>query len=168
MQPLRDPIVRLFLEAQRREALALAAASDLLDVLPIGLQHYVASFRCRGLVREAGGEIREHALFRVGLWLPESYLREANPAQIVSWLGPAEIWHPNIRPPFLCLGRITPGTPLVDLLHRCFELICFENVTMREDDALNGAACAWARRNRARFPIDPRPLLRAGAERGPC
>ena len=153
-----DKILEHFLETQRRDALALAEASDLLELVPIDLQRYGAIFHCRGLVREASGEVREHDRFAVGIWLPETYLRDANPAQILTWLDPAEVWHPNIRPPYLCLGKITPGTPLVEILHRCFELITYQDVTMREDDALNGPACVWARRHRDRFPIDGRPI----------
>jgi hypothetical protein len=157
-------IVKLFLEAQQREAMQLATESDLLELIALGLQRYVATFKCRGLVRDAGGEVHEHDRASVGIWLPETYLHSVNPAEILTWLEPREVWHPNIRPPFVCLGKIAPGTPLVDLLHRCFELISFDNVTMREDDALNKPACAWARRNRERFPIDRRPIKRASAE----
>ena len=46
--------------------------------------------------------------------------------------------------------------------------ISYENVTMREDDALNRPVCAWARRNRERFPIDSRPIKRVAAEAAPC
>jgi hypothetical protein len=35
-----------------------------------------------------------------------------------------------------------------------------EKVTMREDDALNRAACQWARQHPERFPVDRRPLKR--------
>jgi hypothetical protein len=161
-------ILKLFLETQRREAMQLAAASDLLEVTAIDPQRYFATFRCRGLVQNARGEVREHDRFSVGIWLPESYLRVANPAEILTWLEPKTVWHPNIRSPFVCLGKIAPGTPLVDLLHRCFELISFQNVTMREDDALNQPACAWARRNRERFPVDSRPIKRQAAEAAPC
>ncbi len=163
-----DDILQLFLETQRREVMALAAASDLVEVAPLGFQQYAVSFGCRGLVRGPGGEICEHDRFQIGIWLPSTYLREVDPAKVLTWLGPREVWHPNIRPPFVCLGKIAPGTPLTDLVHRCFELITFENVTMREDDALNRAACAWARRNRDRFPIDRRPIKRAASGGAPC
>ena len=42
------------------------------------------------------------------------------------------------------------------------EIVTWQKVTMREDDALNHAACQWARANRARFPVDSRPLKRSG------
>jgi len=163
-----DAIAKLFLESQQREAMQLAAESDLLEVRALDLHRTIATFRCRGLVCDASGEVREHDRFTLGVFLSENHLREVNPAEVLTWLEPREVWHPNIRPPFVCLGRIAPGTPLVDLLHRCFELISYENVTMREDDALNRPACAWARRNRERFPIDSRPIKRVAAEAAPC
>jgi len=163
-----DAITKLFLETQQREAMQLAAESDLLEVRALDLHRTIATFRCRGLVRDASGEVREHDRFTVGFFLSENHLREVSPVEILTWLEPREVWHPNIHPPFVCLGRIKPGTPLVELLYRCFELITYENVTMREDDALNRPACSWARRNRERFPIDTRPIKRVAAQAAPC
>ena len=76
----------------------------------------------------------------------------------------AEVFHPNIKAPFICVGKLSPGTLLVDILYQCFEIISYNKVTMREDDALNGAACAWARSNQHRFPVDPRALKRRSLE----
>lgn len=70
------------------------------------------------------------------------------------------MWHPNIRAPFVCIGPVVPGTGLVDLVHRLFDVITFKNVTMREDNALNKEACLWARRHIDLFPVDRRPLKR--------
>jgi hypothetical protein len=161
-----DDILKLFLETQQREAMQLAAESDLLEVSVLDLQHLIATFRCRGLVRDARGEVREHEHFTVGIFLPETYLRVVNAAEILTWFEPSEVWHPNINPPFVCVGKIAPGTPLVDLLHRCFEVISFENVGM--GDALNQPASAWARRNRERFPVDARPIKRQIVRAAPC
>jgi hypothetical protein len=161
-----DNILNLFLETQQREAMQLAAESDLLELSVLDLQHYIATFRCRGLVRNAAGEVSEHDRFTLGIWLPDTYQRIVNPAEILTWFEPAEVWHPNVMPPFVCLGKIEPNTPLVDLLHRCFEVITFENVGM--GDALNQPAGAWARRNRERFPIDARPIKRQRVEAAPC
>lgn len=159
-----DAILNLFLKSQRAEGMQLAAESDLLELSAIDDQRYVASYSCKGLVRDATGEVHEHDRFGVGIRFPDDYLRSANPGEILTWLGPKEIWHPNIAAPFICLGTIVPGTSLVELLHRCFEVISFENVTMREDDALNQPACAWARRNRDRFPVDIRPMKRGAIQ----
>jgi hypothetical protein len=72
------------------------------------------------------------------------------------------VFHPNIsdKAPFICVGKLAPNTPLVDILYQCFEIITYNKVTMREDDALNTEACVWARENQHRFPIDRRPLKR--------
>ena len=161
----RDTVLEAFLARQYEEGMALATASDLLELEPIDgppPQRYLARFRCKGLVRSPDGEIVETDRFEIGIWFPSDYLRWAEPWQVLTWLGPRQVFHPNIsdRLPAICVGRLVPGTPLVDLLYQCFEIITYNKVTMREDDALNHAACAWARDNRHRFPIDRRPLKR--------
>jgi hypothetical protein len=145
--------------------MALAEASDLLELIALDVpppRHYVARFHCKGLVRTDAGEIREAERFEVGIWFPDDYLCEADPFKVLMWFGPRRIFHPNIsdRAPFICVGRLAPGTSLVDILYQCFEIITYNKVTMREDDALNKDACAWARCNQRRFPIDSRPLKR--------
>jgi hypothetical protein len=160
---IRDRMLETFLRNQREEGLALSAASDLLELTPLddgSASRYVARFWCTGLVRPRGGEIHEAAPFDVGIWFPPDYLRRAEPWQVLTWLGPREAFHPNIsrRFPLICVGRIHRGMPLVDLLYQCYEVITYQKVTMREDDALNLEACAWARDNQHRFPIDRRPL----------
>jgi hypothetical protein len=160
-----DRIFEAFLARQGEEAAALAAAGDLLEVVPLGgtpPRRWIARFRCRGLVRVPGGEVVEADDFAVGIWLPDDYLRRMNPFEVVTWLGPRHVFHPNISPhhPFICLGHLAPGMSLVDILYQCFEIITYQKATLREDDALNVDACAWARRNLDRLPVDPRPLKR--------
>lgn len=159
-----DPVFTAFLARQFEEGMALASASDLLELTPSPGDpptKYLARFRCKGLVRKRTGEIVEADDFRVGIWFPPEYLRRAEPWEVVTWLGPTNVHHPNIsdRAPFICLGRLYPGTPLRDILFQVFEIVSFQKVTMREDDALNVKACVWARDHQARFPIDRRPLL---------
>jgi len=159
-----DSVLRGFLMRQQEQALALNAASDLVEIRPVAgdpPSRYVVQFRCRGLVRVAE-EIREAACFEIGVWFPPDYLRRAEPFEVLTWLGPADVFHPNIsdRAPLICIGRLTRGTPLADIVYRVFDIITGHNVTMVEHDALNRAACAWARENRHRFPIDRRPLKR--------
>ena len=166
-----DRVLAAFLGRQFEEGMALAAASDLLKLVPVDgplRQRYLAEFRCTGLVQADSGEIVEADRFLLGIWFPEHYLHEADPFTVLTWLDPLRIFHPNIsnRAPFICIGWLTPGTPLVDLLYRCFEIITYNRVTMREDDALNKEACAWARRNQHRFPVDPRPLKRRSVDFG--
>jgi hypothetical protein len=164
---MSDRVLAAFLDRQLEEGRALAAESDLFDLVPIdgpGRQRYLVELRCTGLVQRDGGEIVEADRFVIGVWFPDHYLREADPYRVLTWLDPIRTWHPNIRAPFVCAGRISPGTPLVDLVYRCFELVTFNRVTMREDDSLNREACAWARHNLHRFPIDSRPLKRRAAD----
>lgn len=162
----RDPILSAFLSRQLDEGMALAAASDRLE-LHVGRgdppDRFLARFRCRGLVRTRTGEIVEHDDWQVGIWFPPEYLTgPVEPFEVVSWLWPVTVFHPNIRAPFICVGRVNPGTPLVDLLYQIYEIVSYQRVTPREDDALDLKACVWAREQRAlgRFPIDPRPLKR--------
>jgi hypothetical protein len=155
-------ILASFLQQQHDAAMRLAAESDLLDLMALDIpaQRYVARFGCTGLVRGDDGTIGEANEFHVGVWMPDSYLSEIEPLRIVTWLGPSNAFHPQIRPPFMCIGRLGAGTPLVDILFQVWEVITYRKVTMREDDALNPDACVWARRNMQRFPVDPRPLKR--------
>ena len=99
-------------------------------------------------------------MFDVGLHFPSNYLRRVDPTLVLACLKPFEVWHPNIRPPLICIGHLPPGTGIVDIVYQVFEVITYNKVTMREDDALNRAACAWARKNQDRFPVDTRPLTR--------
>lgn len=166
---MTDRVFAAFLERQLRDGMALAASSDLLDLLPLGGEpprQYLARFRCKGLVKSETGEIVEAERFTVGVSFPDDYLRAANPFVVVTWLQPSEIFHPNVcsGAPFICLGHLAPGTPLVDIVYRCFEIITYARVTMQEHDALNREACAWARRNQHRFPVDRRPLKRRATD----
>ena len=162
---MTDLVFDGFLERQHEEGSALSAASDLLDLEADPANppaRYLARLHCNGLVRSVSGEIETASHFMVGITFPGDYLRRGNPAEVLTWLGPRNVFHPNIigMPPVICAGPIAPGTPLVDLLHRVFEIVTYQRLTMREDDALNHAACVWARQHQDRFPVDARPLKR--------
>jgi hypothetical protein len=161
---MSDQILNAFLERQLADAVALTRASDLLDIAPIGspAQHFLAHFSCAGLVRRSDGSIAKAHSFFVGIQFPADYLRSADPFRVLTWLGPPNVWHPNIAAgsPAICIGRVAPGTGLVELIDRCWALITWNKVTMREDDALNHAACQWARANPGCIPVDTRPLRR--------
>ena len=87
-----------------------------------------------------------------------------NVARMLTLLTPG-IWHPNVaeRVPIVCIGQITPATPLTDVLHQLFELFSWQK--MSTHDPLNPAAAQWARdpANRALYPVDRRPLKRRGS-----
>jgi len=163
---MTDKILEGYLRRQLEEGIALAESSDLVDLTPAddkGLpQRFAVEFRCKGLVRRADrdDEIVEADRFAVGIRFPSDYLRRVEPMEVLTWLGPRNVWHPNILAPVICVGRLAPGTPLVDIVYQVFELITYNKATVREDDALNPAACQWARHNMHRFPIDRRALKR--------
>jgi len=158
-----DAIFAHFLERQVVEGLELAAQSDLLrlHVLPQAPPHFVAEFFCKGLVRDQGGAIREHDRWDVGIWFPPDYMRRVDPFDVLRIFTP-DCWHPNISRelPLVCVGRLAPGTGLVDILYQVYEVLTYQKYNPRENDSLNPLACAWARENQHRFPVDRRPLKR--------
>jgi hypothetical protein len=160
---IHDPILRGFLEQQRADGLKLASESDILELecLPTG-QHFIAHFASKGLVKGPDNVVREAEGFHVCIFFDAQYLRAVNPFETVALLGPLNTYHPNVAfgAPFICLGHIAPGTPLVDLIFRCYEVLSYQRLTPREDDALNKEACRWARANQQRFPTDRRALKR--------
>jgi hypothetical protein len=165
-----DRIFESWLARQLVEGRALEAQSDLFDLVPAeespAPRRYVVCYHCTGLVRDAGGEVREANQFAAGIWFPDDYLRHVEPFQVMTWLAPRQVFHPNIsdRAPFICVGRIGPGTPLVDLIYQVHEIITFNKATVSEFDALNRDACAWSRANQHRLPVDRRPLKRRAPE----
>jgi ubiquitin-protein ligase len=159
-----DPIYENFLEQQREEGMVLSRSSDLLDlhIAPAAPPHFVAEFRCTGLRRNGSGDIQEANEFAVGIWFPSDYLRRADTFEMLR-VFTSGLWHPNVSAelPLICVGRLAPGTPLVDILYQIYDMLTYQKFNPRENDALNKAACAWARQNQHRFPIDRRPLKRA-------
>ena len=162
---MTDSIFTGFLIRQEQDAHALNRASDLVEIRPVigtPANRYIVEFRCRGLVLSPDGAVVEAERFEVGIWFPSDYLRRADPYQVLTWLWPLDVFHPNIASlaPLICIGRLTRGTSLIDIVYRVFDVITFNKVTMIEHDSLNRAACVWARENRHRFPVDRRPLKR--------
>ncbi|HOX55991.1 MAG TPA: hypothetical protein P5205_03075 [Candidatus Paceibacterota bacterium] len=169
---MTDVVFRNFLTHQRDTALRLNAQSDILRLtlgpgpLP---QNYIAEFRCKGLVQNRDGSISEGGLFVVGIFFPNDYLRRASTFEVLSWLGPANVFHPNIANHSVCIGRLDPGTDLVTICYQLFEIIAYHRYNTRESDSLNRAACSWARGHKHLFPTDTRPLKRpeaSGAGKG--
>jgi ubiquitin-protein ligase len=160
---MSDPVYEGFMRSQLAEGMALSDASDILDlhVCPMAPPHYVAEFHCNGLIRDGDGEVREASEFHVGIWFPDDYLRRANTFDMLRMMTP-HLWHPNVscELPLICIGTLTPGTPLVDILHRIYEVLTYQHCNPVEGNALNKPACSWARRNQHMFPIDARPLKR--------
>ena len=156
---MSDSIRRSWLQQQYHEGMTFARHSDVLSLAPITgapPYKYIARFQCAGLSRTAAGitVIDQHL---VGILFPEQYLRSSSdPGQVLTWLEPDTEFHPNIKPPFCCVGHIAPGMSLLGLLHQLYQMITWHRFTVREDDALNQIACSWARKHLDRFPVDPR------------
>jgi len=172
-----DKVFNNFLETQLCEALGLAENSDILRFLPAPgalPQQFLAEFHCKGIIQNRDGEIAEGNLFVVGIFLPNDYLRRAAIPEVLTWLGPANVLHPNILGPAgaICIGHLEPGMGLVDILYQLYEIIVYRKFNPQENNSLNKAACAWARNNLSRFPTDHRPLKRpaqpAQARGGPA
>jgi len=158
-----DLVYKGFLDKQFEEGMKLARQSDLLNLRPNDRggdppDRYIAEFACKGLIRRPEGRIGVATEFAVGIWFPSWYLRRANAFETLTWLGPGNVWHPNIAPPLICVGHLAPGTELVDLIYQCYEIISYFN--WAPHDALNGEASQWARNHQERFPVDTRPLKR--------
>ena len=159
-----DVVFNTWLGRQHEEGMALSADSPVLtlhvDADRLPPQRYLARFDCPTLVRD-DGRIERVDRFDVLIQFPSEYLRTAaDPSRIIALLAPRNAFHPNVAPPFICTGRIHPGTPLCELVYQVHEILTFRKMTPREDDALNHEACVWARSNMERFPLDTRPLRR--------
>ncbi len=157
-----DKVYNTFLRRQMEDGMCLAAESDILELIPLAgdpPDRYAAVFRCKGLVRDEDGSVHEADRFVVHIWFGPDYLRRAEPALVITWLEPANIWHPSVRPPYVCAGPLPPGTRLVEILDQVHQIITYNKANMA-DNGLNHEAAAWARRNTDRFPVDSRPLKR--------
>jgi hypothetical protein len=158
---MNDLIFESWLARQRAEGMALARESALMTLVPeadASPRRYLAEFRCKTLVRSEG-IVSECEKFAVAIQFPRDYLRvPTHPGRLLGLLGPSDVFHPNVRFPFICTGHLAPGTSLVELLFRVHEILTFQRLTPLENDALDPDACAWARREMHRFPLDRRPL----------
>lgn len=155
-----DPVLAAWLRSEVPDAQALAARSDILEVLPLGPNRLLARFDCNTLIGspERGLSVGGPVVAQLNI-LP-GHLHGPDPFEVVSILAPLDIWLPNVRADLCCIGPIERGARLRDLLHRVYEVLTGQNCMPDERDALNLGACEWARQHADRFPVDARPLLR--------
>ncbi len=156
-----DTLLTRFLRRQHEAAMEFADECDLLDLVPLALNRYQASFSCHTLLETRQGVKRRSSEVVVEIWLPRTYLRRVDSLQVISVLKPTSIFLANVRAPLCCIGDIHPSTPLTDILSRIWEVLAGQNVMPNELDALNPAACSWIRNHPERFPLDTRPLKRS-------
>ena len=114
---MNDPVFAGFLERQFEQGMALAARSDLVDLIPLGprpVQRYLALYRCKGLVRR-GADVVEADRFEIGIHFPDDYLRRApQPPEVLTLFSPPAAFHPNLRMPLVCPGWLRAGTTPTD------------------------------------------------------
>lgn len=164
-----DLVFQKFLEANWQHAKELASASDMVELMPLGSappRVVLARFHAGCYIKTPSG-IRVRKGFTVGYRFPEQYLSSSHvmPLEALQFLEPANVFHPNIRPPGICLGlALKPGTELRELLFRVYELVTYQRRS-NPADPLNPEACQWVRTNWPVKPADARPLKwRAGQE----
>lgn len=158
---MSDRVLQAFLQSQNDEGMELASQSSILELRPAHGNppySYLAGFDAPTLVRLDSGEVVIRNGFLAGIYFAPEHLHLVVSAQCLGFLEPKNIWHPNIKTPFICLGKIAPGTGLCELLMRIYEVATFMRYTPREDNALNIAACQYVRRRVPFRPLTALPL----------
>jgi len=155
MNPHPDPLYAEFVARQGPLLEAFAGANhDLLTVRQANPVAWAVVLHCKGLLREAGGNIIDGERFEAGIYFPPDHLRRWDPGT-VTMLTP-RVWHPNILGPAVCLGSMRPAMSITDILTQLVEILTYQNFATH--DGLNPAACQWARNHRERFPLERRPI----------
>lgn len=107
-----DRIMESWLENQQRDVIALAQESDLVELVAEPKRppaRYLAHFRCGTLVKRSGVVTQAHGL-TVGIQFPHDYLRRVvDPGTLIYVLEPVGLFHPNVAPPFVCVGKVPRG-----------------------------------------------------------
>jgi len=121
---------------------------------------FMVKLRCAHMVMEDDQVQRSEEPSLIAIQLPGDYLRRTyqHPGQILSLVVPRNCWHPNLSWPHICAGNIAPGTPVVELVLRCYEIFTYNKFTPEENDCLNPLACRWARQHMQQFPLESEPL----------
>ncbi len=158
-----------FLLGQLLEIDTLCKSSDRLFSSPYEFSEggaptsYVFRLMCRSPVKVDGViqiSEREHLIC---VAMPDDYLQIAHdPGHILCLLEPTTLFHPNIIGPMICIGDIAPATAVVDILVRTYEVLTCQRINMRENEALNYAACEWARH--AKLPLQTDSLVNLKAK----
>ncbi len=154
-----DQILGRFLAASWQGGKALADQSDILDLVPFDdpPRAVIAHFDGFCYVKTPAG-VEVHRGFTVGFRFPGNYLSLALPWEVMHFLEPVEAFHPNVRPPAICLGNgLRAGAELRELLFRTYELVTGQRRS-NPVDALNPEASVWVRRNWPVPAADSRPL----------
>lgn len=160
-----DPVFKSFLETSMEGAQNLTRESDRVSILPFPpfpSSRYLVMFECDSLAGHPASDLRNPERISAEIHFPPHYLRELRTEEVVTLISPGDLWHSNVRAPFVCVGDMAPGTPLVDIVTQLFEIFTYQNVNLTE--GFNREAAEWARSRVDQFPIDSRPLRRPRTE----
>lgn len=133
-----------FLDETHAAAQELAERSDVMRLqrLPLpGMGLWVASFDLPYLRQEQDGTVRfVQGPLEAAIQLGPAYLTDARPVGIVQ-VANGDLFHPNYRFPFLCVGEVRPGLGLPSVLRHVFEILSYQNYAT--DHGLNPLACRY-------------------------
>jgi len=154
---MNDPIYQQFVRTQRRAAALFASANPgLCEIQPMPEPRFLVRFHCPVLFRRPGEAIRVGHGCDVGITLGPDYLRRIDPG-VATLLTPF-VFHPNMRGGGVCLGRIAPATPLIDILVQLYEMLVWQAFT--PNDCLDADAAQWARNHPERVPLETGRAIR--------
>jgi ubiquitin-protein ligase len=151
------------LDTEYQELMSINSRSDLVKIEAkegSPPRRYRISFKCKGIMLEA--ESREPCI--TAHHVMEIYLSSKYPSERPErrWLTP--IFHPNIdKNGNICLGDDwAPSMTLAWLIEQLADYVTYRSYNT--DNPNNKEAAAWALQHLDLFPIDERPLFRAGQE----
>ncbi len=148
---MNDPIHRRFVETQRKAAARFAESNpELCEIHPLPDARFLVRFHCPVLIRRPGSPVTVSQGCDVGITFGPDYLRRVDPG-VATLLTPF-VFHPNMMLGAVCLGRISPATPLADILIQLYEMLVWHSYAPH--DCLNPEAAQWARNNPDRIPLD--------------
>lgn len=161
-EPIFDAVTQDFLHESYLVLRRNCERGGLLQFASLGTANpwlFRLSFRTRGFVHHASGEVTTVDRHVVALRFLPDYLRNADRFAMLRLIQPVgNAFHPNISPGGAVCLEIYPGEPLVEICQSLHDLFRWRLRQYDERDALNSEACAWGRENIAQ-PIDDRPLF---------
>jgi hypothetical protein len=160
-EPHFDPVMHDFLHNIADELRQRLRPGCLLDAADLGATVpwlWRLTFATRGLARDESGALRSVDRHTVAVRFLPDYLRRVDRFDMLSLMEPAGAFHPNLRPPLICL-EVYPGEPLVEICESLHALFSWRLRQLSETDALNPDACVWGRAHLDELPLDTRPLL---------
>lgn len=136
----------------------LAERTDLIDFHRIQADHYLIHFRCRTMILDprAGLELSSHHV--ISVQIPRGRNEPFGP-EVVTFVRPGNIFHPNIAPPLIAVGSYLVSKSIDEVCQKVFDILTFRKVVLEGPDCVNPEAAEWVRRNADRIPTDNRVFV---------